>query len=261
MSVPQIQIRDLTYEVSGRLILNAINLEIARGEIVSIMGQSGSGKTTLLKLMCGLLHPTAGQILVEGEDITRMSEMQLDRVRLKMGLVFQYAALFDSLTVYDNIVFGVVRNRRGVTRRELDTLVRELLADVHLPGIEKLFPSELSGGMRKRVGLARALAMQPTTLFYDEPTSGLDPVTTYAIDELIVETRRRFGVTSVVVSHHIPSIFRISDRIAMLDRGAIAAYGTPAELEASSHPAVQAFLHPDRNCVPTSGRTQDAIAE
>ncbi|MCS6775664.1 MAG: ATP-binding cassette domain-containing protein [Chloroherpetonaceae bacterium] len=261
MSVPQIQIHDLVYEVAGKRILNAINLEIARGEIVSIMGQSGSGKTTLLKLMCGLLRPTAGQILVEGEDITRMSEMQLDRVRLKMGLVFQYAALFDSLNVYDNIVFGVVRNRRGVTRRELDTLVRELLADVHLPGIERLFPSELSGGMRKRVGLARALAMQPTTLFYDEPTSGLDPVTAYAIDALIVETRRRFGVTSVVVSHHIPSIFRISDRIAMLDRGEIVAFGTPAELEASPQPAVQAFLHPDRSLLAVPGHAQDGAAK
>jgi phospholipid/cholesterol/gamma-HCH transport system ATP-binding protein len=240
-----IQIRNLTFDVPTKRVLNDINLDIEKGKIISIMGASGSGKTTLLKLICGLLRPTSGQILVEGEDITRMSEIELDRVRLKMGLVFQYAALFDSLNVYDNIVFGVVRNRRRPPRKELDKLVHDLLEEVRLPGIEKQFPSELSGGMRKRVGLARALAIQPTLLFYDEPTSGLDPVTAYAIDELIVETRDRFGVTSVVVSHHIPSIFRISDRVAMLHQGEIAAVGPPAEVENSPDPVVQAFLKPE----------------
>jgi phospholipid/cholesterol/gamma-HCH transport system ATP-binding protein len=241
-----ITIRDLVYEVPTKRILDNISLDIEKGEIVSIMGASGSGKTTLLKLLCGLLRPTSGQILIAGEDITQLPELELDRVRLKMGLVFQYAALFDSLNVYDNIVFGVVRHRRHTSRKDLDTLVKNLLEDVQLPGIEKQFPSELSGGMRKRVGLARALAMEPSSVFYDEPTSGLDPITAFAIDSLIVETRDRHNVTSVVVSHHLPSIFRISDRVAMLHQGQVVTFGTPKEVETSDNPVVQAFLHPER---------------
>ena len=144
--------------------------------------------------------------------------------------MFQYAALLDSLTVYDNIVFGLVRHRKHISRQELDELVRDLLEQVELPGIEDRYPSELSGGMQKRVGLARALAMKPSIVFYDEPTSGLDPITSNTIDELIMETRRRHQVTSVVVSHHLPSIFRISDHIAMLHKGEIVVFGTPEEI-------------------------------
>jgi len=166
-------------------------------------------------------------------------------VRLKMGLVFQYAALFDSLNVYDNVTFGVVRHRKRIKRAELDALVRDRLAQVDLEGIEQQFPSELSGGMQKRVGLARALAMDPSIVFFDEPTSGLDPITANTIDELIMGTRKRLGVTSVVVSHHLPSIFRISDRVAMLHQGEIIIYGTPDEVQASSNPIVQEFLHPE----------------
>lgn len=240
-----ISLRDVIFDVPTKRVLKGITLDIEKGEIVSIMGASGSGKTTLLKLMCGLVRPTSGQIHIEDENIASLSELELDRVRLKMGLVFQYAALFDSLNVYDNIVFGVVRHRRRTSRRELDALVKELLEDVQLPGIEKQLPSELSGGMRKRVGLARALATKPSFLFYDEPTSGLDPITSYTIDQLIVETRDRHNVTTVIVSHHIPSIFRISDRVAMLHQGEIVALGPPKEVEASDNPIVQAFLHPE----------------
>ncbi len=241
-----ISLRNLIYEVPNKRILNNINLDVETGEIVSIMGQSGSGKTTLLKLMTGLIKPTSGEILIDGADIARLSEAELDKVRLKLGLVFQYAALFDSLSVYDNIVFGVVRHRRQTKREELDKLVRDLLAEVHLPGIEQQYPSELSGGMQKRVGLARALAMQPCTVFYDEPTSGLDPITSNTIDELIMETSRRTGVTSVVVSHHLPSIFRISDRVAMLYRGEIVIYDTPDTVRNSTNPIVQQFINPER---------------
>ena len=239
-----IKITNLVYEVPQKRILNNINLEIESGEIVSIMGQSGSGKTTLLKLLTGLLKPTSGQILVDGVDITQLAENELDQVRLKMGLVFQYAALLDSLTIYDNIVFGVVRHRKHMTKQALDTLVHDLLAEVELSGVENRFPSELSGGMQKRVGLARALAMEPSIVFYDEPTSGLDPITSNTIDELIMETRRRLKVTSVVVSHHLPSIFRISDHIAMLYKGEIIIYGTPAEVQSTSEPFVQEFINP-----------------
>jgi phospholipid/cholesterol/gamma-HCH transport system ATP-binding protein len=240
-----ISVRNLVYEVPQKRVLNDISLQIEKGQIVSVMGQSGSGKTTLLKLLTGLLKPTSGQILIDGTDIAGLSEAELDQIRLKMGLVFQYAALFDSLTVYDNIVFGVSRHRKGLKRSELDALVKNLLEEVQLPDIEKQYPSELSGGMQKRVGLARALAMDPSIVYYDEPTSGLDPITANTIDELIMETRQRTGVTSVVVSHHLPSIFRISDRVAMLHQGEIVIYGTPAEVQASQNPIVQTFIKPE----------------
>jgi phospholipid/cholesterol/gamma-HCH transport system ATP-binding protein len=244
--VTAITLRNLVYEVPHKRILNDINLDVETGEIVSIMGESGSGKTTLLKLMTGLIKPTSGEILIDGTDIAKLSESELDKVRLRLGLVFQYAALFDSLNVYDNIVFGVVRHRRQTKREELDKIVRELLAEVHLPGIEQQYPSELSGGMQKRVGLARALAMEPCTVFYDEPTSGLDPITTNTIDELIMDTSKRTGVTSVVVSHDLASIFRISDRVAMLYRGEIVIYDTPDAVRASNNPVVRQFITPER---------------
>jgi len=240
-----IKVTDLIYEVPQKRILNGINLDIAPGEIVSIMGQSGSGKTTMLKLMTGLLKPTSGNIAIAGTNITELNETELDEVRLKIGLVFQYAALLDSLTVYDNIVFAVVRHRKNIGKGELDEMVRDLLEQVQLTGVEERYPSELSGGMQKRVGLARALAMKPEIVFYDEPTSGLDPITSNTIDELIMETRQRHRVTSVVVSHHLPSIFRISDHIAMLHKGEIVIYGTPDEVQSSSNPIVQEFIHPE----------------
>ena len=222
-----IRVRNLVYEVPGKRILDGIDLDIESGEIVSIMGQSGSGKTTLLKMLTGLRRPTSGQILIDDIDIAHMNERDLDKVRLRMGLVFQYAALFDSLSVYDNIVFGIVRHRHGVKRSELDEIVKGRLAEVELPGVERRMPSELSGGQQKRIGLARALAMKPSLIFFDEPTSGLDPITSNTIDELIMHTRERYKATSVVVSHHLPSIFRISDHIAMLDSGRIVQFGTP----------------------------------
>jgi len=255
-----ITVRNLIYEVGQKRILDDINLEIAHGEIVSIMGQSGSGKTTLLKLMTGLLRPTSGHIFIDDQDITNLSEAELDQVRLKMGLVFQYAALFDSLTVYDNIIFGVARHKR-LQRKELDAIVRERLEQVELEGIEKKYPAELSGGMQKRVGLARALAVKPSIVFYDEPTSGLDPITANTIDELIMDTRRREGVSSVVVSHHLPSIFRISDKVAMLYEGRIIIYGTPQEVQASPDPIVQTFIHPERNEKEEDDRRESKKAE
>ena len=245
-------VRNLNYEVPKKRILNNINFTVEEGRIMSIMGQSGSGKTTLLKLMTGLLRPTSGEILIDGEDITQLNENQLDKVRLKMGLVFQYAALFDSLNVYDNIIFGVVRHHKNVKRAELNKIVQERLAEVQLEGIEKQFPSQLSGGMQKRVGLARALAMKPCIVFYDEPTSGLDPITGHTIDELIMGTRKRMNVTSVVVSHHLPSIFKISDQVAMLHEGEIVIDDTPDAVKKSSDPIVQAFLFPERESLAAS---------
>lgn len=241
-----IVLEDVCYSVAGNTILKGVNLEVQEGEIVSIMGQSGSGKTTLLKLMTGLRRVTSGKIIIEGTDISCLTENELEKVRLTTGLVFQYAALLDSLTVRDNIVFGIVRHQKRTSKPELDKLVDQLLTEVQLsPEVATQYPSELSGGMQKRVGLARALAMKPSVLFYDEPTSGLDPVTSHAIDTLIVHTRNQREVTSVVVSHQLSSIFRISDRVALLDGGVIRAYGTPAELHASDDPVLQEFLQSD----------------
>jgi phospholipid/cholesterol/gamma-HCH transport system ATP-binding protein len=191
--------------------------------------------------MAALLKPTAGQVIVEGEDIVSLPEARLERVRLKIGLVFQYAALFDSLTVYDNVAFGVVNNRK-LNRHEVDAIVAKRLTEVGMRGTEQLFPAQLSGGMQKRVGLARALAMEPKVLLYDEPTSGLDPVIARSIDDLIVSTRDRLGMASVVVSHDIRSIFRIADRVAMLEDGTIIACDTPERMRTLNHPAVQEFL-------------------
>lgn len=236
-----ITIRSLEYCVPEKRILHNINLDVAPAEILAIMGKSGCGKTTLLKCMAALLKPTAGQVIVNGENIVQLSEARLDRVRLKIGLVFQYAALFDSLTVYDNVAFGVVNNRK-LRRGEVDAIVAKWLAEVDMRGTERLFPAQLSGGMQKRVGLARALAMEPKVLLYDEPTSGLDPVIARSIDDLIVSTRDRLGMASVVVSHDIRSIFRIADRVAMLEEGTIIACDTPERMRALNIPAVQEFL-------------------
>ncbi len=240
-----IQLEDVHYEVSDKVILNKINLDVRSGEILSVMGQSGSGKTTLLKLMTGLICPSSGHIRIDDQDICTLTPAGMDIVRLKMGLVFQYAALLDSLTVYENIVFAVRRHRPKTTHKQLDALVERLLEAVQLEGLQRRFPAELSGGQQKRVGLARALAMEPSLIFYDEPTSGLDPLTCFAIDTLIVETRKRFGVTSVVVSHNIPSVRRISDRVALLSNGDIHCTGTPDEMMASPDPVVNEFMHAD----------------
>jgi phospholipid/cholesterol/gamma-HCH transport system ATP-binding protein len=211
------------------------------GEVVGIMGASGSGKTTLLKCLCGLVKPTAGEVWVEGVNIAPLSERERMPLRLRLGIVFQYAALFDYLTVFQNVAFGLERHRR-LSKAQIREIVRERLAWVGLEGIEDLYPSQLSGGMRKRVGLARALAMDPHIVLFDEPTSGLDPVNAYQIDRLITRLNRELGLTAVVVSHDVVSLMRTTHRIVMLDAGRIIADGTPDAIRASDHPQVQAFL-------------------
>ncbi len=236
-----ITVRGLDYRVDSREILCGVNLHIRAGDTVCVMGVSGSGKTTLLKIMSGLIKPSAGQVIIDQSDITQLAEGDLNRIRLRFGVVFQYGALFDSMTVYENIAFALTRHTQ-LDRPEIDQIVEEKLELVGLPGTQRLMPSQLSGGMRKRVGLARAIALNPETLFYDEPTSGLDPVMTQIIGNLITDMRNKLGVTSVVVSHDIKSIFSISDRIAMLHGGTIIAYGTPEEIRASDDERVQQFI-------------------
>lgn len=236
-----ITVRQLNYRIGDKEVLKDVNLQIRQGDTVSIMGVSGSGKTTLLKIMSGLARPNSGQVLVDSTDMTKMSEEELNRIRHRIGVVFQYGALFDSLNVYDNVSFALTRHTQ-LSKSEIDDIVAEKLRLVGLPDTQNMMPSELSGGMQKRVSLARAIAMSPEILFYDEPTSGLDPVMTTVIDELITEMRDSLCVTSVVVSHDLKSIFRISDRIAMLNEGRIIWYGTPQETQATTDEIVRQFI-------------------
>ena len=208
---------------------------------MAVMGMSGAGKSTLLKCMAGLIHPAAGQMLIDGVDIARMRESELDPIRRRIGMVFQYAALFDSLTVFDNVAFGLRRHTK-LNEQQIRKAVAKRLAMVGLPRTENLYPAQLSGGMQKRVGLARALALDPEIVLYDEPTAGLDPITAATIAELIIKARDELGVTSVIVSHDIPTIKRVSNRIAMLHRGKIIALGTAEEMEHHQDPSVKQFL-------------------
>lgn len=223
-------------------ILENINLTIQPGEIMVIMGPSGCGKSTLLRMLIGLLKPTDGQIWIDGQEISNLNEDQLNEVRKKMGMVFQYSALFDFLTVGENVAFGL-RQHTTFSEEDIVKNVNRKLKMVGLAGYEQMMPDELSGGMKKRVSLARAIAVNPRIVLYDEPTAGLDPIMSSVIDRLIVSCRERMEITSVVVTHQMESAFRIADRMAMISEGKIIAVGTPEEIKNSSNPTVQQFIH------------------
>ena len=237
-----IKLINVCKEFNGRQVLNNINLEVQSGETMAIIGGSGSGKSTLLKLMIGLIHPTSGKILIDGQDIAAMNDDELDEVRLKMGMVFQYSALFDSMSVGENVAFGL-RERMDYSEERIQAIVKEKLELVGLPGIEDFMPGELSGGMKKRVSLARAIAVNPDIIFYDEPSSGLDPIMSGKIDELIIETQRKLKVTSLVVTHDMVSACTISDRIAMIYEGEMIAVDTPEAIMNSTDPRIKNFVH------------------
>lgn len=223
------------------MVLNGLDLEIPDGLITAVIGPSGEGKSVLLKHMIGLLRPDEGQVFVEGEEISRMGRGALNRVREKFGMLFQNAALFDSLTVFENVAFPL-REKTRLSSHEITQRVRDALLHVGLTAVDAKYPDQLSGGMKKRVGLARALLMDPRIILFDEPTTGLDPVICRAIHQMIKETHARFGYTAVVVSHEIPEIFDISDRVAVLYRGSIIAVGTPEEIQTSENPVVRQFI-------------------
>ena len=232
----------------GEYALRDINLEIRDGETLAIIGGSGSGKSTLLQLLVGLIHPDEGEIYIGGQEITHLSEKEMDKVRLNMGMVFQYSALFDSMSVGENVAFGL-REHSHLPEAEIQRIVRQKLDLVGLPGVEAKMPGELSGGMKKRVSLARAIAIEPEIIFYDEPSSGLDPLTTTKIDELIVDMQKKLGVTSVVVTHDMASACRIADRIAMVYEGRLIAVDTVKRFQQIEDERVQAFfrtLHTDK---------------
>lgn len=233
-----VRIKDLLVGFENRIVLDRISLNAEPGEIVAIMGSSGGGKTTLLRCVSGLLRPIAGEIEVDGIDVQRNPEV----ARQRMGMVFQSAALFDFMNVTDNVLFGIDRQLK-LGGREREQLAVKALERVGLEGDDRTkMPSELSGGMRKRVGIARALALDPKLMLYDEPTTGLDPITSYTIDSLIVGLRRERGMTCLVVSHDVMSVERVADRVAFLHDGAIIFDGTPKEFASSREPAIRELL-------------------
>jgi phospholipid/cholesterol/gamma-HCH transport system ATP-binding protein len=236
-----IKLVDLHKSFRTQKVLNGLDLEIEAGKTTVIIGRSGGGKSVLLKHIIGLIRPDSGEVLIDGKDITRLGDRDLNEIRKKFGMLFQEAALFDSMTVGENVAFPL-REHTRMTEEEIRRTVADRLHAVGLTGVEEKMPSELSGGMRKRVGLARAIAMQPQIVLFDEPTTGLDPVMTEAINRLIIETQKNFNLTAVVISHDIQSIFTVGHRIAMLYEGKIIAYGTPEELKASRNPVIVQFL-------------------
>jgi phospholipid/cholesterol/gamma-HCH transport system ATP-binding protein len=236
---PVIELHNVRIAFENHEVLHGIDLSVRQGEILTIMGGSGSGKSVLLRLLAGLIKPDLGEIRIDGTDIVPLNEDGMLSFRQRLGVVFQQAALFDSMSVADNIAYPL-REHAATQQR-----VAELLDIVGLPGIQEQFPAELSGGMRKRVGIARALSMKPAIVLYDEPTSGLDPSNSKMISQLIMQVAETFGTTSIVVSHDLYWSLQISTRVALIYGGKIIAVGTPAEMQSSSMPEVQAFLAGD----------------
>ena len=226
----------------GKVVHDGVNLSVREGEIMTLVGGSGQGKTVLLKEIIGLMRPDSGEIFVHGREVTALSEFELQDIRREVAMVFQGSALFDSMTVADNVAYGVLERFPDMPEEQWMKIVAEKLGLVDLPGTESLMPAELSGGMKKRVALARALALEPKIILYDEPTTGLDPANVRRISALIARTRQAFGVTSIMVTHDLQSVEAITDRLAMLDQGRILAVGTWKEMEASPHPRVGQFL-------------------
>ena len=236
-----IKLVDVTKSFNGQVVLDGLNLEVPEGKITAIIGPSGDGKSVLLKHMIGLLRPDAGQVIVDGEDISGMGRNQLNRVREKFGMLFQNAALFDSMTVFENVAFPLEEKTR-LSRTEIRDKVHEALEHVGLRDTDDKFPDELSGGMKKRVGLARALLLNPRIILFDEPTTGLDPIISKAIHKLIQDTYARYGFTAVILTHELPAIFDLCHYVAMLFEGKILAEGTPDEIQRSPDPRVQQFI-------------------
>ncbi|MDA0327587.1 MAG: ABC transporter ATP-binding protein [Gemmatimonadetes bacterium] len=236
-----IELVDLHKGFGGDDILRGFSLTIPEGQTTSVIGGSGSGKSVMLKHIVGLLRPDVGDVWVDGENVARLDQESVYRVRRKVGYVFQFAALFDSMTIAENVGLGLKR-MEGYTSAKIADRVRECLDRVNLSGFESRLPAELSGGQRKRAGLARAIATEPKYILYDEPTTGLDPVTTAVIDELIMRMADELGVTGVVVTHDMNSAFRVSDRVAMLYDGRVRFEGTPDEIRASEDPIVRGFI-------------------
>ncbi len=237
-----ISLRQLTVAFGEKVVLDKLDLDVHKGETLAIIGPSGTGKSTVIKVLTGLLEPTGGSVMIDGALTDDFNDDAWDKLRCHMGVVFQYSALFDFLSVGENVAFGL-RRHFNLPEEEIEQRVATLLEMVGMPDTQKLLPAELSGGMKKRVGLARALAMQPQVVFYDEPTSGLDPVMTMTISKLIRKTQQTLGVTSLLVTHDMESAYYAADRIAMLYKGKIVQIGTAEEIKQSKNPVVHAFVN------------------
>ena len=246
-----VELRDVRLAFGEKEILRSVNLRVAEKARLVVLGQSGSGKSTILRLLLGILRPTSGGVFFKGRDVTRMSRRRLDRMRQKIGMVYQYSALISSLNVRDNLALPL-EELTDKTRAEIDHVVDEKLEMVGMSDVRDKMPSELSGGMRKRIGLARGIIMDPELILYDEPSAGLDPVISSVIDELIVSLSEKIGATSIIVTHEMESAFRISTRMAMLYRGEIIAEDTPDGFKNSRDPVVAQFI---------SGATEGPILE
>jgi phospholipid/cholesterol/gamma-HCH transport system ATP-binding protein len=236
-----IKVIGLEKAFNGLEVLRGLDLTISEKEVIAVIGRSGEGKSVLLKHLLGLIKPDRGNILIEGEDITKASSRELDKIREKFGVVFQGSALFDSLTVYGNVAFPV-KEKTKLSRKEVREKVIRALEIVGLKGMGKKYPAEISGGMKKRVALARALITEPSIVLFDEPTTGLDPIILNSIHRLIKRTHKEYGFTGLIISHEIPEIFEVADRVAMLHNGVIVETGTPEEIKNSSNPAVKQFI-------------------
>lgn len=241
MAEAVISLRQLNITFGTHTVLDNIDLDVYKGETLAVLGPSGTGKSTVLRSMIGLLEPNGGQIFIQGEDVSGLDEDGWNRLRMKMGMVFQYSALFDFLTVGENVAFGL-RQHTDKSDEEIQGIVTQMLDLVGLPGTQDLYPAELSGGMKKRVGLARAIAVNPEIVLYDEPTAGLDPIMSRNISRLIKKTQEQLHVTSVLVTHDMQSAFYAADRVAMLYEGHIVAIGTAEEMKNSTNPIVKAFI-------------------
>lgn len=235
-------LRQVRKVFDGQVVLDNLDLDVPSGKITAIIGPSGGGKSVLLKHMIGLLKPDSGQVLVDGENIASMGRGELNRVRERFGVLFQNAALFDSMTVFENVAFPLEEKTR-LSREEIKNRVHLALEHVGLRSVDDKYPDQISGGMKKRVGLARALLLDPAIILFDEPTTGLDPIICNAMHKLIQDTHAQFGFTAVIVTHEVPAIFDICDYVAMLYQGKILFHGTPDEIRASDVPAVRQFIH------------------
>jgi phospholipid/cholesterol/gamma-HCH transport system ATP-binding protein len=236
-----IEITNLYKSFGSLQVLSGVNLTVEKGESMTVIGGSGSGKSVLIKHIIGLLFPDQGQVTVDGQVLNGLDEEGLNEVRKKFGMLFQGAALFDSLTVWENVGFGLKQHTK-MSDKEIRAVATQKLALVGLKDVEDKMPVDLSGGMKKRVGLARAIAMDPQIILYDEPTTGLDPITADAINDLIIGLRKKLGVTSVAITHDMHSAYKISDRIAMLYKGEIQEIGTPDEIKGTTNPIVKQFI-------------------
>lgn len=238
----KIRLRGICKSFGSRVVLDQLDLEVERGESVVLIGGSGSGKSVLLKHIIGLIRPDRGTVEIDGVDINQLDYTEITGFRRRFGMAFQEGALFDSMTVGENVGFAL-RRHTPMSKSEVAERVEECLALVHLEGVSERLPSQLSGGMRRRVGFARAIAMKPEILLFDEPTTGLDPITTAQIDEVIIEVRERLHTTTVTITHDMGSAFRIADRIGLIFKGKIVAMDSPEEFRQHDDPRVQQFIH------------------